>query len=145
MVHVTKVTKDIHIPIDAVWSLVSAWGSEKLWFPNIQRTSKEGFGIGSIRTLTFKPGEFIVSERLEIADPATHTIEYALIRNPNDAKAKKPRGIIQLEDLKGGGTRFSWSVTVEWLDPNFKAEFIAFLDGMFNDAIDSVAELLKEE
>ncbi|KXH69016.1 hypothetical protein CSAL01_12179 [Colletotrichum salicis] len=67
-----EVVRVIDAPISDVWAIIAAFGSEKLWFPNVIQSSLEGFGIGSIRTLTFNNGH-VVHERLEIADPETHT------------------------------------------------------------------------
>ncbi|KAM3543098.1 hypothetical protein ARSEF1564_003997 [Beauveria bassiana] len=142
MIPVTTVTKDIDAPIGEVWAIVSAWGSEKLWFPNMMRSSLEGLGVGSVRTLTFKPGDFTVSERLEAVDPLAHTLSYALIRNPDHDRAKYPRGSIVLDDLGGAKTRFTWSCKASWVDENFKAEFVYMITGMYSEAIDCLGKLL---
>lgn len=142
MVPVTTAIQDIDAPIGEVWAIVSAWGSEKLWFPNIMTSSVEGFGIGAVRTLTFKPGEFTVSERLESVDPLTHTISYALVRNPDHHRARNPRGRIVLDSLAATKTRCTWSSEAEWVSEDFKADFAKFIHGMYSEAIDSISKLL---
>lgn len=139
-----EVSKVIDAPIGEVWAIISAWGSERLWFPGVIKSSVEGFGIGSVRTLTFSDHSFSVSERLEVADPSTHTISYLILRD--DDKMKKSRGTLSLTEVDDDGakTRFTWTGRSEWIAPELKPQLEDMLDGMFNGAIDAVAKIVTK-
>ncbi|KAK1657883.1 bet V I allergen [Colletotrichum godetiae] len=135
-----EVVRVIDAPISDVWAVIAAFGSEKLWFPNVIQSSLEGFGIGSIRTLTFNNGH-VVHERLEIADPETHTITYLILDGvPN---TKSPRGTLKLTTISDIQTRFSWSGESEWTEPSFKPVLAGMLDEMFNGCMDAIESIFK--
>ncbi|KAF6833261.1 bet v i allergen [Colletotrichum plurivorum] len=136
----TEVVKVVDAPIAEVWAIISAFGSERLWFPGVDNSSLEGFGIGSVRTLKFDHGA-VVRERLEVADPETHTIRYLLLDEiPNTTN---PRGTLQLTAVGENKTQFSWTGASEWTEPTFKPVLADMLDKMFSGCIDSLAAKLK--
>ncbi|KAF6843356.1 bet v i allergen [Colletotrichum musicola] len=136
----TEVVKVVDAPIAEVWAIISAFGSERLWFPGVVKSSLEGFGIGSVRTLTFDHGT-VVHERLEVADPETHTIRYLILDGvPNTTN---PRGTLQLTAVGENMTQFSWSGASEWTDPAFQPVLADMLDKMFSGCIDALAAKLK--
>ncbi|KAF4775143.1 bet V I allergen [Colletotrichum scovillei] len=135
-----EVVRVIDAPIADIWAIIAAFGSEKLWFPNVIKSSLEGFGIGSVRTLTFNNGH-VVHERLEIADPETHTITYLILDGvPNTTN---PRGTLQLTAISEDKTQFSWSGASEWTEPSFQPVLAGMLEEMFNGCMDAIESIFK--
>ncbi|KAF9878091.1 bet v i allergen [Colletotrichum karsti] len=135
-----EVVRTINAPISDIWALIAAFGSERLWFPGVIKSSLEGFGIGSVRTLTFDNGT-VVHERLEIADPETHTISYLILDGvPNTTN---PRGTLRLTAIDETKTQFSWSGASDWTEPSFKPTLAGILDTMFSGCLDSIEAKLK--
>ncbi|PWI63912.1 hypothetical protein PCL_04240 [Purpureocillium lilacinum] len=146
MVTITEVTKVVDAPIGEVWAIISAWGSERFWFPNVIKSTVEGSGVGAKRTLTFggEDGEvaFEISEQLQSINPATHTISYICLGN-DDPKRKNPYARMTLEELSDGGrAQFKWAAGAEWVEKGYLPELKAFLDGIFGSAIDSIGSKL---
>ncbi|OBR13078.1 Bet V I allergen [Colletotrichum higginsianum IMI 349063] len=135
-----EIVKVIDVPVAEVWAIIAAFGSEKLWFPGVVQSSLEGFGIGSIRALTFDTGT-VVHEKLEIADPKTHTISYLIMDGvPNTTN---PRGTLQLSAVGDNQTRFSWSGQSDWTEPSFKPILAGTLEEMFTGCIDAIEKKIQ--
>ncbi|KAL6402919.1 hypothetical protein AUP68_12247 [Ilyonectria robusta] len=49
-------TRTVHASIGQVWGILAAYGCESLWFPNVTKSTLEGFGVGSTRSLWFDNG-----------------------------------------------------------------------------------------
>lgn len=144
MSQLKQVSKTINAPVEEVWAIISAWGSERLWFPGVSVSSVKGFGVGSVRTLTFGDANMSVSERLDSADPATHTISYSILQT--DDRMKNPRAEIRLEAMNGGEqTRFTWTGLSDWLDSEYQPTITAILENMYNDTIDAVSRIVSKE
>ncbi|OHW95391.1 bet v I allergen, partial [Colletotrichum incanum] len=77
-----------------------------------------------------------VRERLEVADPKTHTIAYALL--DEIPGTTNPRGSLQLTAIDGKKTQFSWSGASEWTEPSFKPTLAETLEKMFTGCIESI-------
>lgn len=143
MTQLMQVTKTVNAPVDEVWAIISAWGSERLWFPGVAVSSVKGFGIGSVRTLTFATANMSVSERLESADPATHTLSYSILQN--DDRMKNPSAQLSLEVLDDGKqTRFTWTGYSEWVDPEYRPTLTTMLEAMYNQTIDAVSKIVSK-
>lgn len=143
MTKLMQVTKTVNAPVGEVWAIISAWGSERLWFPGVSVSSVKGFGIGSVRTLTFANANMSVSERLESADPATHTISYSILQN--DERMKNPSAQLSLEAIGGGEqTRFTWTGFSDWVDPEYQPTLITMLEAMYNQTIDAVSKIVSK-
>jgi hypothetical protein len=144
MIQLMQVTKIVNGPVDEVWAIISAWGSERLWFPGVAVSSVKGFGTGAVRTLTFAAADMSVSERLEAADPTTHTIFYSILQN--DDRMKNPRAQMSLEAIGGGDqTRFTWTGISDWVDPEYQPTLTAMLENMYNETIDAVSRIVSKE
>lgn len=131
-----EVVRVIAAPISEIWAVIAAFGSEKLWFPGVIKSSLDGFGVGSVRTLTFDNGT-IVHERLEVADPKTHTLIYLILDGvPNTTN---PRGTLRLTAVDENKTQFSWSGTSDWTEPSFKPVLAGILEDMFTGCMDAIA------
>lgn len=143
MTQLMRVTKTVNAPVDEVWAIISAWGSERLWFPGVAKSSVKGFGIGSVRTLTFATANMSVSETLESANPVTHTISYSI--HQNDDRMKNPRAELSLEAIGGGDqTRFTWTGFSDWVDPEYQPTLATMLEGMYNETIDAVSRIVSK-
>ncbi|KAH6868919.1 hypothetical protein B0T10DRAFT_569143 [Thelonectria olida] len=81
--HATRV---IHASVRQVWGIIASCGGDRLWFPNVTKSSLEGFGVGAVRSLWFGNGpegkdaldEIPVRERFMSADPATHSLRWQI-------------------------------------------------------------------
>lgn len=143
MTKLMQVTKIINAPVDEVWAIISAWGSERLWFPGVAVSSVKGFGIGSLRTLTFADANMSVSERLDSADPATHTLSYSILQD--DDRMKNPRATLSLEAIGGGDqTQFTWTGFSDWVDPEYQPTLATMLEAMYNATIDAVSKIVSK-
>lgn len=143
MTQLTQVTKIVNGPVDEVWAIISAWGSERLWFPGVAVSSLKGFGIGSVRTLTFANANMSVSERLESADPATHTLSYSILHD--DDRMKNPTAKLSLEAMGvGDQTRFTWTGFSDWVDPEYQPTLTTMLEAMYNSTIDAVSKIVSK-
>lgn len=104
---VTEFASIVDAPAANIWGVLAAWGCERLWMPHCTASALEGFGIGSIRHLTFtyRPGVSI-RESLEAIDPVDLTIRFRVyISTATDALNF---GNIKLEPLNDTQTRVTW-------------------------------------
>lgn len=68
----------IDVPADAIWQLISDFGTADYYLTGIVGCTVEGEGVGARRTLTNADGSTIV-ERLEAQDTAVQQLSYALL------------------------------------------------------------------
>ena len=73
-----KVTDRIEASADRVWDLVADFGGIQRFAAGIESVSVAGEGVGAVRTITL-PGGTTLQERLETRDPATRTLQYAIV------------------------------------------------------------------
>ncbi|KAF7527518.1 hypothetical protein G7054_g10449 [Neopestalotiopsis clavispora] len=143
MIPIKQVSKIINAPTGRIWAVIASWGSEKFWFPGVRASSLEGFGVGAIRSMTFAEGNMSVRERLDVADPTNHIIEYTILSD--DHRMKNPRARLSLEEVNGGlQTRFTWAGYSDSVHPEFKPTLEAMLENMYKGAMDSVARVTEE-
>ncbi|KAJ4156194.1 hypothetical protein NW754_007818 [Fusarium falciforme] len=139
---IAKHTKIIDIGITQVWGIVSAWGCESLWMPDCTSSALEGYGLGSIRVLTFSqfPG-MIIRERLEAVDPGNYSLRFRVYRD--DLKDMENYGNLKLEAV--GPTQTS----VQWMGESSLEDEEAFnaqrerVEDMYLGFTDSLYNLLK--
>jgi hypothetical protein len=99
----------IHAPADAVWRLVSDFGTAGQYLARVVNCTVEGAGVGALRTLTTADGSTIV-ERLETLDEAAHRLSYALL---TDTPFGNCLTTMTVRDLGQGQCELEWSATFQ--------------------------------
>ncbi|KAM5368688.1 hypothetical protein ACJZ2D_009354 [Fusarium nematophilum] len=140
----------IHAPVGQVWGVVASWGGESLWFPNVIKSSLEGFGVGSVRSLWFSNGpegkdawdERPVHERLISADPATHSLRWQ-ISNENIDNFKSFSTLV-LRPIDENTTEIVWSGESDLPDGAERDNLKVFIENMYNAAMEAIAKKLEK-
>ena len=78
--HAIKVERELNVPIEKLWSLVSDF-SNLSWYPPAEKVEKIGEGIGEIRRITMPGMPTAIEERLMELDPQQHRLVYQVLEN----------------------------------------------------------------
>src|SRR5215813_4808936 len=130
-VHVSTV---INAPLERVWRTVADFNGLPAWMPGMKESAIEaGKGpteIGAVRCLAMAGSKDKLRERLEVLDPATHTITYAVLEGPLPVK-----NIVTTMHLRPitdtYGTLGEWSTQFE-TEPGKEEEGVAFMSRVFS-------------
>src|SRR5262249_44629789 len=101
------ISDEISASIDRVWACFADFGDLSAWAPGRSRVPVEGTGVGAVRTIPGQDGAAPVRERLEVYDPASYTLSYAMIESPFPFTGYV--ATVRLHDLGGGRTSIDWS------------------------------------
>jgi Polyketide cyclase / dehydrase and lipid transport len=71
----------IAAPIEDVWKLAADFGGIADIMDGIESIEVEGEGVGMLRKMPGRGGEFVV-ERLEALDPDRHHVAYSIVEGP---------------------------------------------------------------
>ena len=121
-----SVSETINVPISCVWGIISNYGCEKAYFPDmLYRVGLTGHGVGAIRRIEFAPFEglagFTVDERLEAIEPNNFRILYSKEDVPDDPyPAKGVTGMIELKALSDNSTQICWTSHAKHPSPDPK-------------------------
>ncbi|KAL4756303.1 SRPBCC family protein [Aspergillus foveolatus] len=137
---ISSVTKIVSIPIGEVWAVISSFGCEKLWFPDMKSVDLKGYGIGSVRTYIFHEPGRIAWERLDYVDVENHVVRFSVFRNDLLAESV---GTMKLKALDQGRTAFTWTAEVDLPEGLTKEQLQKQLDPLFLGLIHAVADALK--
>ncbi|KAG7113711.1 hypothetical protein HYQ44_008413 [Verticillium longisporum] len=108
-------TRTVHASIGQVWGIVAAYGGECLWFPNVTKSTLEGFGVGSTRSLWFGNGpdgkeawdDKAVREQLVHADGAAYSLRWQIF-NDNIGEVLS-FSTLKLRAISDNTTEITWS------------------------------------
>jgi hypothetical protein len=116
----------INAPADAIWRMLSDFGSACRYLAQVDDCIVEGEGVGALRTLTNADGSAIV-ERLETLDAASHRLGYSLL---TDTPFRDCLTTVTVRALGPGQSEVTWSATFE-ADGIPAGEAVALLEGAF--------------
>ncbi|GMG47941.1 unnamed protein product [Aspergillus oryzae var. brunneus] len=137
---ISSVTEIVNVPIGEIWAVISSFGCERLWFPDMKSVDLKGYGIGSVRTYVFHEPGRIAWERLDYVDVENHVVRFAVFRNDLLTESV---GTMKLKALDEGRTAFTWTAEVDLPEGLTKAQLQKELDPMFRGLIHAVAEAVK--
>ncbi|KAM0276778.1 hypothetical protein ACHAQH_006427 [Verticillium albo-atrum] len=143
-------TRTIKSPIDEVWAIVAAYGSESLWFPNVAKSTLKGFGVGSTRSLWFSNGpqgndswdEKPVRELLVAADGDEYTLRWQIF-NDHISNVESFSGI-KLESLRELETKMSWHGKTDMPNGPQRDGMKVFIEAMYEGAMEAIAKKLEK-
>lgn len=138
---ISSVTKIVNVPIGELWAVISSFGCEKLWFPDMKSVDLKGFGIGSVRTYIFHEPGRVAWERLDFVDSENYLVRFSVFRNDLITEAV---GTMKLEAVSESQTTFMWKAEVALLPGLVKEELQKQLDPMFLGLIDAAVEAIKK-
>ena len=78
--HLIKVERELKVPIEKLWALVSDF-SNLSWYSPAEKIEKLGSGIGEIRRITMPGIPAAIEERLLELDPLQHRLVYTVLEN----------------------------------------------------------------
>ena len=78
--HTFKVERELNVPIEKLWALVSDF-SNLSWYSPAEKVEKVGSGIGEIRSITMPGMPSAIEERLLELDPKQHQLVYEVLEN----------------------------------------------------------------
>ena len=78
--HLIKVERELKVPIEKLWALVSDF-SNLSWYSPAEKIEKLGSGIGEIRRITMPGIPTAIEERLLELDPLQHRLVYTVLEN----------------------------------------------------------------
>ena len=78
--HIIKVERELKVPIEKLWALVSDF-SNLSWYSPAEKIEKLGSGIGEIRRITMPGIPTAIEERLLELDPLQHRLVYTVLEN----------------------------------------------------------------
>ena len=137
---ITDVTRTVNAPIGQIWGIISAFGSEALWFPGVITASLEGYGIGSVRTLRYEENPWVnlVREELVTVDPVKHLVRFK-VNNDQALEAGVIMSNLVLEDIDGKSTKFRWFAEADrLLEPSLQNNMREYVQEMYKRAIDAI-------
>ncbi|KAH7215541.1 hypothetical protein DER44DRAFT_806610 [Fusarium oxysporum] len=142
-------TRIIHAPIGQVWGIVASFGGESLWFPNVTKSSLEGFGVGSVRSLWFGNGptgkdnwdESPVREKLVSADPATHSLRWQIF-NENISNFESFSDL-KVRSIDANTAEIVWSGETDFPDGAERDNLKVFIEDMYKTAMEAIAKKLE--
>lgn len=145
LIHITKVTETIDRPIEAVWSVISAFGSIKTWMPGIDQCyvledGPQPPAYGAKRAVANLG--MVMEETLEIWDLKEHYISYRL-KDSSLWDMKGVRGSVRLDRLGDNKTQIEWSTDAESITPEVIAEVIPELIPFFKSGIAEARRILE--
>lgn len=76
----------INAPIERVWRTVADYNGLPAWMPGMKDSvvedGKRPTEVGAVRRLGMVGSKDVLRERLEVFDPQTHTVTYAVLQGP---------------------------------------------------------------
>lgn len=138
---ICSVTEIVDLPIGEIWAVISSFGCEKIWFPDMKSVDLKGYGIGSVRTYTFHEPGRIAWERLDYVDAENHVVRFSVFRNDLVTKAF---GTMKLKALNEKRTAFTWMAEVDLPEGLPKATLQDQLGPLFKGLIDAIADSITE-
>lgn len=99
----------IGVSADAIWQLISDFGSADQYLVGVVNCTVEGEGVGARRTLTSTDDSMVV-ERLESLDEAAHRLSYALL---TDTPFHNCLTTMAVRNLGPRQAELAWSATFE--------------------------------
>ena len=99
----------IHLPADAIWQIISNFGTACQYLVGVIQCTVAGEGVGAQRTLTNVDGSVIV-ERLETLDKVNHRLSYTLL---TETPFYDCLTTMQVHDLGLSQCEIEWSATFE--------------------------------
>ena len=103
----SKIT--IHAPVNAIWRVISDFGSADQYLTGVVDCTAVGEGVGAQRTLTSVDGSVIV-ERIEALDEAAHYLSYILL---TDTPFGDCLTTMMVRDLGPNQAELAWSATFQ--------------------------------
>jgi hypothetical protein len=124
MIHATQMIT-IHAPVEAIWQLISDFGTGAKYLAMVTHCTVQGNGVGALRTLTYLDGSVIV-ERLELFDEGAHCLRYVLL---TDTLFGGCLTTMVLRALSSEQTELIWSVNFQSAGLP-ESEAISLMEGM---------------
>jgi hypothetical protein len=133
-----RVTRELDVPADALWKLVSSFGDTS-WMPGGAQVTLVGSGPGMERRIAAGPGK-VIRERLEFVDAASRTLVYTIPENV-PFPVKDYRATMRVR-AKGDGSELEWSATFEPVGAS-QADAVKAIQGMFGVMIGWIEARVK--
>lgn len=143
-------SRTVHASIGQVWGIVAAYGCESLWFPNVTKSTLEGFGVGSTRSLWFDNGpkggeawdDKPVRELLVNADASIYYLRWQVFNdNMGDFQSFSS---IKLRPIDDKTTEIDWSGETNFPDGPDRDNLKVFIEAMYTGAMEAVAKKLEK-
>lgn len=144
LIHICKVTETIKVPVEMVWSVVSAFGAIKMWMPGIDSCHVKEDGpqpptVGAVRAVANLG--MVMEETLEVWDLKEHYTVYRL-KDPCPWPLKGCRGSIRATSKGDNTTELVWSVDAEEISEEASKQVGAALIPFINSGIGELRRVL---
>jgi hypothetical protein len=133
------ISKQLDVPADAVWKLISNFGDTS-WMPPGTQATLVGEGIGMERRIAIGPDKSI-HERLLALDEKARTLRYAIPVNV-PFPVTNYRATMRVR-AHGSGCELEWSADYDCA-PDAAPTIAKSIQGMYGTMIDWVAARAKE-
>ncbi|KAJ3541097.1 hypothetical protein NM208_g4755 [Fusarium decemcellulare] len=131
----------INAPVEEIWAIIAAFGSESLWMPTCIKSTLEGFGLGAVRSLVLSPQpDVVIKEKIEAADPINHTIRYSVTRD--DLVGVASICEVAMEVLGGSQTRVRYVAHTDLQDEEMRRMIQPNLEGIFRGNVEGITSKL---
>lgn len=135
-----SVTKTINVPSVKVWEKVSSFrGIEE--FSPIARSVTEGEGVGSTRKC-YMPDGAEISERLELVDKTTMTMQYKITEGP--FPITNYLSTIKVKDVSDNTCKVTWGSEFNVGD-EARVQMEELFGGFYNVIIDGLESLINKQ
>ena len=135
-----KVTKNIDVSPQAVWSTISAGDGLDKWLPVITQCRLEGSGEGATRYCTMENGAQL-KERIVEVDHARRRFRYTIDEHP--LPARNLAGTVEVRDAGSNKSEVTWSADFDADEPH-RAEIEGMFREVYSGAIDGLANFLRK-
>jgi hypothetical protein len=121
-----RVTRELGVPPDALWKLVSSFGDTS-WLPGGAAVTVHGSGPGMERRITAGPDK-VIRERLESVDESSRALVYTIPENV-PFPVKDYRATMRVRATRTG-SELDWSASFEPVGVS-EAEAAKAIEGMY--------------
>lgn len=135
-----SVTKTINVPAAKVWEKVSSFRAIEDFSP-IEKSVTEGEGVGATRQC-YMPDGAEISERLELVDDATMTLQYKITEGP--FPITDYLSTVKVKAVGDNTCEVTWGSEFN-VDEEAKAQMEELFGGFYNVIIDSLEPLINNQ
>lgn len=135
-----KVSMSTKLPVSAksVWDLIGGFNAVPSWHPAVEKSSVEGDGKGSVRTLHLLGGG-VIRERLEQADDDGHVYTYSILEAP--LPVRNYTATIRVRDAGDGkGCVVDWESEFEPAGAP-ESDAMAAVQGIYQAGLDNLKKM----
>jgi hypothetical protein len=123
---------------DNVWETISDFNGLTKFIPAIVKSTTDGTGVGSVRTLTLDNGALIVEKLESLDETLSRTLSYSIVDSPLPVEGYL--ATMQVQDCGDNRCKLVWSSRFEPKGTT-KEEAKGIIEGIYSMGFDGLKKL----